>query len=151
MYLSFEDFNTLTLGYVISTPNEQGEDNPEPVKPDISEKEYVRLAPMADALIDNWTIGRVGRAVKNGEELPESVRTLYVSIVENLPAVIETGKVSSGGLVSSFSNGIDSYSFDVTKSISDTLYQSLGWMLDLLPVEWCSSVVSFEGGNKYAG
>lgn len=150
MYVSFDDFNTATLGYVVSTPNEKGEDNPEPVEPSISENEYVRLSRMADAIIDNWTLGRVGRAVKNGEELPPEVVTLYVALIENLPAVIENGKVSGGGLVSSFSNGIDSYSFETTKTISDTLRNSIGWMVDTLPVEWISSVVSFEGGNKYA-
>lgn len=139
MYVSWEDFSDHTLG---STDGD---------KPDYTEDTYNRLAPMADALIDNWTLGRVGRAVRNGETLPDSVVTLYVAIIEQLPAVIENGKVSKGGLVSSFSNGIDSFTFETTKKISDTLYESLGWMVDLLPIEWCSAVVSFEGGNKYAG
>lgn len=151
MYVSWDDFATLTLGYVVSTPNEMGEDNPESVKPDYTQEEYMRLAPLADAIIDEWTLDRVGRAVRNGEELPEIVRTLYVAIIENLPAVIENGKVQTGGLVSSFSNGIDSYSFDVDSSVRDELKRSIGWMLDLLPVEWISQCVYFEGGNKYAG
>lgn len=132
MYVSWDTFEELTLGN------------------DITEEQYVRLAPMADLIIDHWTLDRVGRAVKNDEELPDSVNTLYAAIVENLPALIENGKVQTGGLVSSFSNGIDSYSFDMSAGIEEQLHKSLGWMLDLLPVEWISACVSFEGGNKYA-
>lgn len=117
----------------------------------ITEEQYVRLAPMADLVIDDWTLERVGRASRNGEQLPESVVLLYCSIIEQLPALMENSKVQSGGLVSSFSNGIDSYSFDVTATMKDELRRSLGWQLHLLPVEWISACVSFEGGNKYAG
>lgn len=151
MYVSWEDFATLTLGNVATTPDEKGEDNPEPVKATFTPEMYERLAPIADAIIDDWTLNRVGRAVENGEELPQIVSVLYVSIIENIPAIMDNSKMGKGGLVSSFSNGIDSYSFDNTKGIGDQLYQSLGWMLDLLPIEWCSAVVSFEGGNRYAG
>lgn len=150
MYVSFEDFATVTLGNVAVNPDEKGEDNPQSVKPDMTEEQYIRLAPIADAIIDNWTLERVGRAVKNGEELPQIVVVLYVSIVENLPALIENSKMGKGGLVSSFSNGTDSFSFDVTSTMQAQLYQSIGWMVDLLPIEWCSRVASFEGGNKYA-
>lgn len=141
MYVSWEDFSKLTLGNT----------DPDKGQPDITEGTYVRLASMADLIIDDWTLGRVGKAVRNGEELPDSVKTLYVAIVEQLPALMENSKVQSGGLVSSFSNGIDSYSFDVTQTMDDELRRSLGWQLELLPVEWISACVSFEGGNKYAG
>lgn len=140
MYVSWEDFSNLTLGNT----------DPDKGQPDFTEGTYVRLASMADLIIDDWTLGRVGKAVRNGEELPDSVKTLYVAIVEQLPALMENSKVQSGGLVSSFSNGIDSYSFDVTQTMDDELRRSLGWQLNLLPVEWISACVSFEGGNKYA-
>lgn len=141
MYVSWDKFSEVTLG---NTSDEEG------VKPDITEEQYMRLSPMADAIIDNWTLDRVGRAVKNGEELPDIVVTIYVAIVENLPAIMDNTKMGKGGLVSSFSNGIDSYSFDVSKSMMEQLEQSLGWMINLLPVEWGSACVYFEGGNKYA-
>lgn len=149
MFVSWEDFQTVTIGNPISTPNETGE---EMVIPEgtITKEQYTRLAPMADSIINNWTIGRVGRAVKHGEDLPEVVVILYVAIIENLPALMDNAKTGKGGLVSSFSNGIDSYSFEVTSGISEQLYRSLGWMLEMLPLEWNSAVVSFEGGNKYA-
>lgn len=117
----------------------------------LTEKEYEELAPLADAIIDDWTLERVGRAVRNGEELPEVVQTLYRAIIQSLPNLIANSEVSKGSKVSSFSNGVDSFSFDTESGASEQLKSSLGWMLELLPVEWISECVSFEGGNKYAG
>lgn len=117
---------------------------------DLTEDEYKRLAPMADLVIDHWTLERVGRAVSNGEELPAPVVALYCAIVEALPPIIEGEKPSKGGLVTSFSNGIDSYSFDVSETVEQQLQRSVGWMADLLPVEWISAAVAYEGGNGYA-
>lgn len=117
---------------------------------DLSEDEYKRLAPMADLVIDHWTLERVGRAVRNGDELPDSVVTLYCAIVEALPTIIEGSRPSKGGLVTSFSNGIDSYSFDVSETVEQKLRRSVGWMAELLPVEWVSAAAAYEGGNGYA-
>ena len=138
MYVSFETFAELTLGDV-SDP-EQG----------ITEEQYSKIAPMADAIIDHWTLERVGKAVKNDEELPDIVKTIYVKIVESLPDIMDGTKIGKGGLVSSFSNGIDSYSFDVSETMENQLLKQFGWMLNLLPIEWGSICVPFEGGNKYA-
>lgn len=131
MYMTYERFSEVGLA-------------------ELSEAEYGRLAPVADLVIDNWTLGRVGSASKAGEELPASVETLYCAIIEGLPAIIDGSKPQQGGLVTSFSNGIDSYSFDVSQTAEQQLWSSLGWMVELLPVEWVSAVVSFEGGNRYA-
>ena len=133
MYVTYETFSELTLG-----------------DGDIPEDVYAKVAPMADAIIDHWTLGRVGRAVKNDEELPEVVNVIYTKIIESLPDIMDGTKIGKGGLVSSFSNGIDSYTFEVTETMKDQLFNRFGWMLDLLPVEWISACVAFEGGNKYA-
>lgn len=138
MYVPFETFAELTLGDV-SDP-EQG----------ITEGQYAKVAPMADAIIDHWTLDRVGKAVENGEELPDVIVTLYAKIIESLPDIMDGTKVGKGGLVSSFSNGIDSYTFDVTDTMEGQLRSRFGWMLELLPVEWGSACVCFEGGNRYA-
>lgn len=105
----------------------------------IIEVEYEKDAPYADAYIDNWTLGRVGKAVKNLEELPESVKMVYALIVESINDIN-----SSGGQVSSFSNGVDSYSFDTSQSVESRVREAV---INLLPVEWCSACVSYEGGN----
>lgn len=133
MYVDYATFENLTLG-----------------DGNIPEDAYAKLAPMADAIIDHWTLGRVGKAVKNGEELPDIVQTLYVKVIESLPDIMDGTKIGKGGLVSSFSNGIDSYTFDVSESMEDQLKGRFGWMLELLPVEWISACVPFEGGNRYA-
>ena len=147
MYVSYEQFLENTVAAVPMQPTTDAE----PVKADITEEQYVRLAPMADLVIDDWTLDRVGRAVRNGEDLPPAVITLYCAMIETLPGIMEGVKPGKGGLVSSFSNGIDSFSFAVTPDISEQLENTLGWMRDLLPIEWCSAVVGFEGGNRYAG
>ena len=133
MYVSYDIFKGLTLG-----------------DGDIPEEVYQKVAPMADAIIDHWTLDRVGKAVRNGEELPDIVNLIYVKIVESLPDIMDGTKIGKGGLVSSFSNGIDSYSFDVSETMEDRMLKQFGWMLELLPVEWGSVCVPFEGGNKYA-
>lgn len=113
---------------------------------DMTESDYARAAAVADAVIDNWTLGRIGRAYEAGEELPDAAVVLYCAIVESVPAVLEGSKVGKGGLVSSFSNGVDSFSFDTSSTAEQRLRTQLGWMLDLLPVEWMSGVASYEGG-----
>lgn len=133
MYVSFETFERLTLG-----------------DGDIPEDMYEKVAPMADAIIDHWTLERVGKAVRNDEKLPEIVEVIYTKIIESLPDIMDGTKIGKGGLVSSFSNGIDSYSFEVTETMRDQMFNRFGWMLDLIPVEWGSACVPFEGGNKYA-
>lgn len=126
MHVSYEKFKSVTLG-------------------DMTEDEFARLAPMADVVIDHWTLGRVGREVSKGASLPDSVVIVYAAVVEALPAVLD-GSKAGGGLVSSFSNGVDSYSFDVSETVEQQLSRTVGWMAHLLPVEWSSGVVSYEGG-----
>ena len=131
MYVSYDDYSKLS-------PNPMGEG------------EYTRVAPIADAVIDDWTLQRVGKAVKNGEKLPEIVVTVYSTLCDSVPGLMSGSTVDGGGVLSSFSNGIDSYGFDTTSSTAKTLQNSLGWLIELLPIEWCSVCVSFDGGNKYA-
>lgn len=148
MYVSYERFLEHTLGAVPPHPKE---DDSKQEFDGLTEKQYAHVAPMADLIIDDWTLERVGRAVRNGEELPQSVVTLYVAICEAIPGIMDGAKSGSTGLVTSFSNGVDSYNFQVTEDMATALENQLGWMVDLLPIEWCSAVVSFKGGNAYAG
>lgn len=144
MYLSYEDYLAAQLGGIPSN-----EDTEVP-KPQLDEAGYISAAPIADAIIDDWTLGRVGKAVANGEALPAIVQTVYFAICNSVPGLMEGSKVGNSP-ISSFSNGIDSYGFAVTSEVSKQLRDSIGWMVELLPVEWCSACVSFEGGNRYAG
>lgn len=112
----------------------------------LSADDYEKAAPIADLVIDHWTLDRVGMAVSKGEELPDSVITVYCSIIDSVPSLMEASTVGANE-VSSFSNGIDSYGFETNKTVADKAQSSLGWMMEMLPVEWISSVVSYEGGN----
>lgn len=109
----------------------------------LTEEEYKRDAPLADALIDHWTLERVGKAVHNEEELPDIVKAVYVSIVDNMDVLS-----GSGELVSHFSNGVDSYTFDTENTEATRLKN---YAMSILPVEWISADVYFKGGNDYAG
>ena len=104
---------------------------------EIDSEQYSRLAPVADAIVDAWTLERAGRAVGRGLSLPQQVVHLYAAVVDALPSVLEQTKAPS--LVSSFS-------FDAPKTLQEQLYGQLGWMVNLLPVEWVSGVSSYEGG-----
>lgn len=134
MYISYDEY--LNSRLISSEP--------------MSEEEYMRIAPIADAVIDDWTLERVGKAAKNGELLPEIVMTVYASVCDNVPGIISGSTVENGGTLSAFSNGVDSFSFDVSLSMSEKIKNSMGWIVELLPIEWCSSCVAFDGGNKYA-
>lgn len=107
----------------------------------VSEEDYPRLAALADAVVDAWTYGRVGDAVGHGEELPYSVRALYAAVVNNGRSLVEESSSGSGDVVSSFSNGVDSYSFDVDSDTVKRLESSLGWMIDALPLRFTSACV----------
>lgn len=144
MYVSYEDYATYKVGYVTATPNEQGEDNPEPKKLDITPEAYMRLAPLADNLIDAWTLYRVGNAVRRGDTLPESIVALYCAIIDGLPYLTKSS-CEAGQRVASFSNGIDSFSFDLTTTAAEDMRRSLWWMVEALPWEWNNSLASLWG------
>lgn len=105
----------------------------------VVENDYVKSAPYADAFIDNWTLERVGKAVRNGEELPDSVKMTYAKIIDTLDTLTDTD-----GQVTSFSNGVDNYTFDTSTPQANMIHDLC---IYLLPVEWCSACVSYEGGN----
>lgn len=107
----------------------------------LSEAAYARLSTIADTIIDDWTYGRVGRAVESGEELPSSVTNLYCAIMANASALVESAKDSTGAELSSFSNGVDSYGFDTSNGIADRLESSLQWLIAALPLRWTSACV----------
>lgn len=130
MFVDYEDYKALT------------------VFGSVTETDYERYAPVADLITDHWTLGRIGRASAGGEELPDAVKVLYVSVVESLPSVMN--EVKGGDRVRAFSNGVDSFTFEI-EAVDKRLRDQVGWLVDLLPVEWTSVCVPFEGGSQYVG
>lgn len=102
-------------------------------------EEFERRAPYADLIIDDWTLERVGRAVSEGKALPRPVRLVYCQIVDNLDEMIG----AEGERVASFSNGQDSYTFDLSENKANAVWHHA---LQLLPVEWISANVCYRGG-----
>lgn len=105
----------------------------------VVENVYNVSAPYADAFIDNMTLDRVGKAVRCGDELPDVVKMVYATIIDSMGDIRETG-----GRVSSFSNDVDTYTFDTSTPIGQNL---MNFCAKILPVEWISANVDYEGGN----
>lgn len=114
----------------------------------VTETNYERYAYVADIVVDHWTLGRIGRAFAAGEELPDAVKVLYVSVIESLLSVMK--EVTGGDRVKAFSNGVDSFTFEI-ETVDKRLRDQVGWLADMLPVEWISAAACFDGGVKYAG
>lgn len=111
----------------------------------VDEERFAALAPLADAVLDSWTQGRASRAAEDGRDVPAVVATLYAAVVDALPSAVEASQ--GGERVTSFSNGVDSFSFDV-KSVEGELESRLGWLVQALPVEWCSACVPYAEGRR---
>lgn len=109
----------------------------------VTEDDYERMSPIADLIVDHWTLGRIGRASARGEELPDGVKALYGAVIEALPTALAESR--GGERVKSFSNGVDSFTFELS-TVSKRLEDQLGWLLDMMPVEWVSECVAYEGG-----
>ena len=107
--------------------------------------EYEKAAPLADLLIDHYTLGRVGRCFEQGHDLPASVETAYCAIAAAVPAAVEES-TTAGGKLTSFSNGVNSYGFSADGNVLNALTERTEWVLSALPVQWVSAAVCYEGG-----
>lgn len=113
----------------------------------MDEASYRRASALADATIDEITLGRVGETVANGETLPPQVVSLYSALATNARKTADSiakGEGSEAAL-SSFSNGVDSYSFDTDSDEHTRLMESVSPLVDALPVGWVSACV---GGSR---
>ena len=100
-------------------------------------------AALADLAIDHHTLGRVGACALQGHDLPASVTTAYCALIASLPCAIEDA--GAGRQLTSYSDGVDSYGF-AASTVAEDLAQRTAWVVDMLPVEWISAAVRYEGG-----
>ena len=124
MYVDFETFSNSAFGGMTAD-------------------EYARVAPLADLAIDHHTLGRVGSCLSLGHDLPASVTTAYCALAAALPSAV--GDAGAGRQLTSYSDGVDSYGF-ATSTVAEDLAQRTAWVVDMLPVEWISAAVRYEGG-----
>lgn len=106
----------------------------------MDEADYPTAERRARALLDDWTLGRVKRL----EEVPEEVELAMYEIISNLGQAYGGGV---GGLsnVSSFSNGINTVSFDAESSSASAVRSQLyDLVASILPVELISAAVRYN-------
>lgn len=109
----------------------------------LAEQDFAKAGERAEFVLDTWTFGRLQG---DGNELLERYAKPVKFVMRRLVDVPETAIGGGGDRVSSFSNGVDSFGFDVSKSESSQLYESLYWYL---PPELITIAVDVpdEGGG----
>ena len=94
----------------------------------LAEADFSRLENKAEMLLDDWTLDRIRFMPA---PLPAYVAVAMTEIVDALAKL-------GGERVTSFSNGVTSFSFDVSKSDESALYDDVA---RILPVEMLSRCV----------
>lgn len=109
----------------------------------LAEQDFAQAEERAEFVLDTWTFGRLQG---DGNELLEHYAKSVKFVMRRLVDAPETAIGGGGDRVSSFSNGVDSFGFDVSKSESAQLYESLYWYL---PPELITIAVDVpeEGGG----
>lgn len=107
----------------------------------VTEDEFNARAPYADLIIDNWTLERVKKTVEAGKVLPKAVKLVYCQLIDNMEQINSTDE-----RIQSFSNGQDTYTFGLSDSVRDMVWHHA---LEMLPVEWISACVMYEGGVEH--
>lgn len=98
----------------------------------LPEQDYQMAERKARALLDYWTLGRIKRL----EEIPEEVELAMFEVIERIGPAFD----GNGG-VSSFSNGVNTVSFDASADVRGELYDLV---TAILPVELISAAVHFN-------
>lgn len=94
----------------------------------VSEADFPRLEAKAEYLLDDWTMIRIRFT---NQPLPDYVALAMTEIVDALAKL-------GGERVTSFSNGVTSFSFDTSKSDISMLYDDV---VRILPLELVSRCV----------
>lgn len=88
----------------------------------VSEQDFQQAERRARALMDDWTMGRVRAMQEAGDPVPECVKEAMCVAVDAVPGL-------SGERVSSFDNGVDSFTFDTSRDETGELYDAVCAML----------------------
>ena len=94
----------------------------------LAEADFSRFENRAEMLLDDWTLDRIRFMPA---PLPAYVAVAMTEIIDALPKL-------GGERVTSFSNGVTSFSFDTSKSDISMLYDEV---VRILPVELVSRCV----------
>lgn len=131
MYLTFEEYKQLGGTY-----DEEG---------------FASYEPRAEVLLDHWTLNRLHSEDVQGdmEQLgyDKSVKAVMVMLVDGWPAIQKARETrASGGEVTSFSNGVNSFSFGAGSSGRATNAEDMAYYeaCQMLPVDLVSACVDFN-------
>lgn len=95
-------------------------------------QEYENAERRARALLDAWTLDRIKRL----DEIPGEVELAMFEVIERIGPAFD----GNGG-VSSFSNGVNTVSFNASADVRGELYDLV---TAILPVDLISAAVSFD-------
>lgn len=98
----------------------------------LPEEDYEIAERKARALLDDWTLDRIKRL----DEVPEEVELAMFEVIERIGPAFD----GNGG-VASFSNGVNSVSFNASADVRGELYDIVA---AILPVELISAAVHFN-------
>lgn len=116
--------------YLYYTPSEVAQ---------ISESQYKRAAITADAFVSAQTLGRAEEVEYTS--WPDALVMAYCLAIDSTYSTFN----QSGEVVSSFSNGVDSFTFDNSKTVAERLLSDVQPLIDALPIEWISRVANYGG------
>ena len=88
----------------------------------VSEQDFQQAERRARALMDDWTMGRVRAMQEAGGPVPECVKEAMCIAVDAVPGL-------SGERVSSFDNGVDTFTVDTSREGTGERYDAVCAML----------------------
>lgn len=103
--------------------------------------EFAAAEPWAEGVLDNWTLNRLH--VVDWSRWDDRVRLVMVRLVDSREEILSG---DSDEAVSHFANGVDTITF-ADPLANFALAGAHAYAADLLPVELCSRVVSYNGAN----
>ena len=131
MYLTFEEYKQLGGTY--------------------DEEQFAAYEPQAEVLLDNWTLNRLRNEDVQKDVAwlgyDKHVKAVMVKLVQDWPAIQKARETrASGGEVTSFSNGVNSFSFGAGSSGRATDAEDMAYYeaCQLLPVDLISAAVGFN-------
>lgn len=118
----------------------------------LDEKGFAEREREAELLLDHWTLNRLHdkQVVEDltAQGLQGSVESAVKAVVDRVDGIRKARKAKADGTVlTSFSNGVDSFGFGGvgSSSMTDAERECMEEVMRLLPVDLTSGCVSFNG------
>lgn len=120
----------------------------------LDERSFAAAEPRAEMLLDGWTLNRLksGRAVADLEQMGEyrKVKVAMAWLVDQMQGIERARKAKSEGTeVTSFNNGVNSFSFGGGASGEATAAEASAYreVCRMLPVELVSACAAYNGAR----